>query len=320
MPARPFLRWLAAAVMLLQGAPASAGPCAPAQIASDAGALPEAWRSALARLVEATAVPGRPWSCNGARLALEVDAAGRAGRLLVTMEDWPRLERDIPAPDELVPIGEAMLARPLSRPAPPPVAAPPPEPAAPPPEPTAPRSEPAAPRPAGERLTLGALAGPRYSGHVNALWVGGTLRAMLPLDRWTVGVWGRYETAVLALQPTPADYHLLSGSVGLSAGYRLLDGPLQLTASIEPSLAVIAFDGGADESHEVEGARGDPRVGARLQGAWPVGDRWRLLFALDGEIAPLALGSARHRTIDPALPPIPSFTLGASLGGEIVIR
>jgi hypothetical protein len=164
------------------------------------------------------------------------------------------------------------------------------------------------------------LLGPRYSGHVDAVWMGGEVRVVLPVDAWGFGVWARYEMAVATLQAIPVDFHMFSGSIGLSAGYRFLSAPLQLTAAFEPSLAIIGMDGGPDGDGGVDAARADPRIGTRFQAALPIGQRWRALFALDGEIAPYAIASEKHRTIASILPPIPSFTLGASIGGEIVVR
>jgi hypothetical protein len=42
------------------------------------------------------------------------------------------------------------------------------------------------------------------------------------------------------------------------------------------------------------------------------------MLTLDSEVAPANLGEARR--IDPALPPLPAYTLGAALGIEAVIR
>jgi hypothetical protein len=170
------------------------------------------------------------------------------------------------------------------------------------------------------RLLLDVLGSARYSGGP-VVWVGGALRAALPFDDWSVGIWGRFEAAVAELMPMPTDFVMTSGSVGLSAGRRLLARPFELTAAFDPSLAIVSMDGGKDvPGLSATGAKADLRLGARLQGAVPFGPRWRGLFAMDGEIAPISLASEKHRMIDPRLPPIPTFTLGASLGGEFALR
>jgi hypothetical protein len=304
----------------LSAAPAAAGTCAPARLATDPASLPRAWQRALAALVEATSREGLPWGCNGALLSLELDAAGSSARLTVAMDGWPVLEREISTPDDLVPVGEALLARPIAT-APRPIAPAPAPPTRPePPSPPAPRA--AAPRAPGEpRLLVDALTSLRYSGHVDAVWAGLEFRVAIPIESFSMGIWARYELAVHELQPPPEDFTMTSGSVGLAAGYRVMTRPIELTVSLEPSVAVVTMDGGPDlPGRGADGAKGDFRLGARVQGALPFSARWRGVFAIDGEASPLAIASAKHRTIAAILPPIPSFTLGASLGGELVIR
>jgi hypothetical protein len=298
--------------MWLAAPPAEAAPCAPARIASSLDGMPDPWRAALLRLVAATSRPGRPWSCNGGSVDLLVLDMGRSARLAVTIDDWPRMERELPSPDDVVPVGEAMLARPMLRAASPAIADTPPAPER--------GAAPAPATPRGPRVLIDALAGPRFSGHFGAVWLGGALRVTIPIDAWALGLWARYEVDVAALQPTPVDFHAWSGSVGLSAGHRVLDAPLRLTASLEPSLAIVAMDGGPDDAGGVQGARGDFRIGARVQGALPLNERFQLVFALDGELSPQSIASAKHRTIDPSLPPMPSFSFGASVGGELAVR
>jgi hypothetical protein len=136
-----------------------------------------------------------------------------------------------------------------------------------------------------------------------------------------VGIWARYELAVAALQSVPYDFSVSSGSIGVAAGRRLSISPMELWAMLEPSLAVVSMDGGLDNSPAAaQGSKGDFRIGARLQGAIRFGSRWRGLFALDGEVSPWTLASETHRLIDPKLPQIPSYTLGASIGGELAIQ
>src|SRR5262245_30377043 len=78
--------------------------------------LPDTWRSALDHLVRAAAEPGRPWSCSGARLSLEPAPADGA-TLRVTDPSGRTVTRDVPAPADLVSIGEAVLARTVAEPA-----------------------------------------------------------------------------------------------------------------------------------------------------------------------------------------------------------
>ena len=215
-------------------------------------------------------------------------------------------------PEELVLTGEALLARPQVPEAPEPPHGLPPWPTLPP--------EPAPPSVKEPWLKLDALASGRWSGHVNAVWLGAALRVIVPLQTWEVGVWARYEATVAVPPPTPIDFSIGTASVGVMLGYRALRGPVELTVSIEPAVAVISMDGGPDTTDTLEGSRGDFRVGSRAQMTIPFGLRWRALAALDGELSPGAMASGKHRTILPGLPPIPSYMLGISLGGEMALR
>ncbi len=295
-------------------------PCAPARITSEVASLPDPWRRALDALVASSSREGLPWSCSGARVALAPPASGAPAHLTVAMDGWPVMERDVDSPEDLVPAGEALLARPVVRRPPAPLDPPPPD------DRALPAPPPAAPRPPPlpyrePRLLVDALVFTRYSGGVSAFWMGAELRAALPIDAWSVGIWARYELAVAELVMVPYDFTMSSGSIGVAAGRRLVSFPIELTAFLEPSLAVVSMDGGLDGSPmAASGARSDFRMGARLQGAIRFGSRWRGLFAFDGELSPLTLASEKHRIIRPDLPQIPSFTLGASIGGEMAVR
>lgn len=107
-------------------------------------------------------------------------------------------------------------------------------------------------------------------------------------------------------------------SIGLSLGRTLISAPIELTAAFAPSLAVISMEGELDEI-EAEGAKLDPRLGIGLRAAWPIAGRWRGIAALGGEVAPGALGDPARRRIDPALPPVPSYSIGLTLGVEVVV-
>jgi hypothetical protein len=319
-------------------------PCAPAHVTSDVTSLPEAWRRALDALVETSAREGLPWSCSSARVALSPPGGGAPARLTIAMDGWPAMERDVERPEDLVPAGEALLTRPPGRRAPAPAPATPPTSAAPPALAPAPAPAPAAAPPPAlapapleaprlilhrpppvpyiePRLLVDTLVYSRYSGGMRAFWMGAELRATVPIEGWSVGIWGRYELAVADLQSVPYDFSVSSGSIGVSVGRRIIPRPIDLWAMLEPSVAIVSMDGGLDGSpQDASGAKGDVRVGARLQGSIWFGPRWRGLLALDGEVSPWTLASEKHRLIDPRLPQMPSFTLGASFGGEIAIR
>src|SRR5262245_60278061 len=108
-------RWAAVAMVagFVAAGPARAHApprCEPARIAEGQAEVPEPWRGALDEIVEATGQRGRPWSCAGAKLRVEVDDS--EATLEVEDASGRRIRRTIPTPDDLVPIGEALLAAP----------------------------------------------------------------------------------------------------------------------------------------------------------------------------------------------------------------
>jgi hypothetical protein len=162
------------------------------------------------------------------------------------------------------------------------------------------------------------LVGARYTGPTRAVLMGPELRASMVFDRWSAGLLARYDAAIAVFQPVPEQFTLSSVSIGLSGGYRLLAVPVELTASLEPTLAAV-FMGGQrpGESEPDVDAHVDMRMGARLGAAVPVTDRIRLGCALGGEGAPVALftdrSSRRH-----ALPALPGYLVGLSVGMEVL--
>ncbi len=322
MRLRPFCLAVTVLAGTAMAGPASAEECAPARIDGDPATLPRPWRRALEALVAATAREGQPWSCTGARVTLV--PPGDRGLPQLEVEDAGGVRRRaVRAPAEVVPLGEAMLARvvvievlPRDAPAPPPP--PPPLPVADASDLVEPAAAPTAesPRPArrgpGPRwaspthgILVDALAGARFTGPTRAILMGAELRAAMVFDRWSVGLMARYDSAVAVLQPVPDQFSLSSVSIGIPGGYRVHAGPVELTAAVEPSLAVVLMGAlkPGDAEPDVD-AHVDMRLGARLGLAVPVSERIRVVCAFGGEGAPAALFDDRHsrRKLLPELP------------------
>jgi hypothetical protein len=304
--------------------PARAAACAPARFAEPAGELPAAWRAAMKALSAATAVEGQPWSCNGSLLALHLKVDGSA-ELEVEDAQGRSARRLVPSPDDLVPMGEALLAAPLPAPQTPPPGAPAPEStpsartsAVAPPVPPAPPSAaaPAPPPPHGPRLQVDALASSRFAGPTRGFWFGGVLRATLPFEAWSGGVWARFDAPAVTLDPWHEAFSMTEVSVGLALDRRVFAEPFELRIGFEPSLAVVSMVGGAEPDLH-DGAKADPRLGLAVRAVWPVSRAWRLLAGVDGEVAPGAAGSLKSRQIDPELPSIPAFTVGVTFGAGV---
>jgi hypothetical protein len=297
---------------------AHAAECTPAQVAVDPATLPPRWRDALLALVAATAREGQPWSCPaGARVAVRPPREGGLAQLEI--EDASGVHRrPVASPTDVVPLGEAMLTRvaPLDPPENPP---PPPPPGAPPlvadvippPPPRLPEAR------SSGGLLVDILAGARYTGATRAVLMGPELRATLQSNRWQGALLARYDAAIAVLQQVPPQFTLSSVTIGFAGGYKLLTSPIEIVAAVEPTLAVVLM--GAQKPMQTEpdvDAHVDMRLGARLAFIIPFGGRLRGIAALGAEGAPAALFSDRQSRRF-ALPEIPSYLAGLSLGVEI---
>jgi len=151
---------------------------------------------------------------------------------------------------------------------------------------------------------------------MRAVWGTGTLRVAVPFGAWSVGVSARYAVPYV-FDAVAADFSVTDLDFGLSLARRLLASPIELTATVDPSVAVVMMEGGAGEQ-VAQGARIDFRLGVGLRAAFHFTRIWRAVLAIDGELAPAQV--ARVHRIDPMLPPIPAYSAGAALGVGAAIR
>jgi hypothetical protein len=299
---------------------ARTGPCAPIVARSDRASLPAAWRDALDALVRATAREGMPWSCPGGSVELTVDASSGGGMLTVYDAHGRSVSRPVPAPADLVPTGEALLAAPLEDRAPP---APPasvgdaaeargaPQSAA---NPVAPPKDP--------RVQIEALLGPRVSGPGPMGWMGGKAGVLLPFGPWSLGLWARLDYVVGGPPRAPAGFSMSEVCVGLALGRRLLSGPLELRVSLDPSVADPGMEAGQEDMAHPEGSRVAFRIGTALTGTFRIAGIFRGMVTLDGELTPVGLAGLQRIPPDNGitLPPMPVYTAGLSLGVEAILR
>ena len=329
------LAMLGAAVVTAR--PALAGECAPVRLGGDLASLSEPWRRALDALVAATAREGQPWSCPGARITLLPPGDHGLARLEVEDASGVR-RRPVASPADVVPLGEAMLARTIApvpvheRPsAHPPrdgrvqampvvlggAVPPPPMLTLGPPVPTPNAMPPFERGGAHPDLLVSALAGARYTGPTRAMMVGPELRVALGFGRWSAGLLARYDAAVKVFDRVPDQFSLTSVSIGLPLGCRMLSSPIELRAEAEPSLAVVMMGGNRPGEQEPDvDTKVDMRLGARLSAAVPLTGVLRAVAALGAEGAPAALfddREPRHHS----LPHLPAYMAGVSVGLEI---
>lgn len=297
-------------MLLMTRAAAAAEPgCVPATEGAGVAALAEPWRGAVRALIRSTETPGQPWSCGGGVVDLRPERAtigasdgershgpkdavrseprtlhtraGAATLIVIPLGERP-IEREVRAPEDVVPLGQALLAMPREVPPPPPA---PPAPAVvsaspPPPPPTPPEEAPT--------FLLGVGLGPRWAG--DAL-LGGEVSAALPLGAWLPALRLRYGRT-----DERAD---LAAGIGLA---RAFGGPaLQLRAGLTLSAALLMRDGrrrGGDEVHIA------PRLGAGASVVLPAWRSLRVVIGADGDATWQKAGSF-------------PLSVGATLGVEV---
>lgn len=291
--------------------------CARATAKQDLGALDPVWSDALRELVDATGEADKPWGCTGANLVLEMH--GDSATLVVERVDRAPMSRHVAAPEDVVVMGKAMLARALP---PAPASEPTPDvPAAPAPEaqPADSATEPEAPPRAFARVTGVA----RYMGVSGAVVLGGAARGTIPFGDWYADLGVRYVTlgADVGNRTAAQEFDMSELGISLGLGYSLLTNPLYLRVGLFGALAVVDMD--LDQQvdtgeFEVESGAVDGRIGTALRMSVPMVGPLHLALGIDAEIAPASLVESNRR-IDPLLPPLPGYTIGADFGLELAI-
>ena len=313
-------RWLGVAVFaaVIIGARGARAGCALVQITTEPAALADDWRAAIVELIEQTRRQGTPWSCAGGALFLRLDGDDRAVLRFRDLEGHA-VERHIPSPGALVATAEALLARPPQQEA-------------------SPRSSPAdagveraheRPPPADDdarrvsarprrepRYIVDGTVGIRFSGPEAALWLAPALRATVPLEAWSAGVWARYGLPYV-FQEVPPDFSMVQVNLGFSGGRQLLSVPIDLRVAFNPSFSVISMDADPPD-HEASGAKIDLYLGAGLSAAIPFSPVWRGVVVLDAEMVPAAIRAERR--LDPSFPALPAYEIGLAFGVELVAR
>jgi hypothetical protein len=161
-------------------------------------------------------------------------------------------------------------------------------------------------------VELGIGAALRF-GSSPAYFAGGAAAfAEFALDRWLLAVTARYEiTTALVNQPAPTDFVMQSSCVGVSAGRRLELGRVNVDGLVGPNV-VLEDEHADDVDRELEGVAADFRLGATWRVSGPPSSSVRPFASGDLEISPLRIHSAK--SLDRALPPLPSWTTGVALG------
>lgn len=321
----PLTLTFALAAPAAQAAPRESG-CPPVRRGAAVDGFSAEWRAAVAALVASTAEPGHPWSCSGGSIELVRD--GDRVLLRVSREGEAPVMRSVASPDDIVPLGQALLASPLAPsqtnaavvvgPAETPVSEPPigtgatgatgaPDPPS--PEGRAPLLQQSATTASSPRILLGAGIDARWVAGPGVPSVGPALQAGVPIDRWLPAVVLRHQSA-LSKRP-----HFGEISAAVSVQRRFVWSALELRAGV--------FVRAASVQRDVPGTRGeqsriDARAGVSGAVVVPVRPWLRVVVSADGEI----VGPARERSED-APPgeepprPFPTQTLGGCVGLEV---
>ncbi|MDB4942021.1 MAG: hypothetical protein JWP97_1555 [Labilithrix sp.] len=309
-PAGRLLRLIPAVTVLAWGHAARA-ECPAARTAGSVASLPEPWRAAVHQLVASTSEAGHPWSCSGGTVEVELGRGGGGGVLRVAREGEPVVAREVSAPADVVPLGQALLAAPLDAPvdrSPPAETPERPVVAATPTEERSTRETP--------RVLLGAAIDGRAALGSGVAWVGPQLRAGITLGSWLANIDFRQQSAVGADGPP-----LTEVAVGGSVQRRFPLKALELRAGVVLRGAAVFRDLPRPQGSQSE-LQG--RAGAVAAVVVPL-VRWAsLVLMMDGELVVLSRKSADPASGEASSSPgapksFPSATLGGSIGIEVAL-
>lgn len=261
-----------------------------------------------------------------------MEAHGSSATLTVVDDQGHAISREVSSADDIGPLGEALLAKPIvekEAPAPkePPAKAEEKKPEA---KPNPNQPEPPSLR--DPRLLASLSLGPRYAGPNHLFWGSFTVSATVPFRPWNAGVWLRYDTFSKALEPRVPPTRELC--IGASIARIKSSGRFEFRGALRPSLAVVTRlltsnnnpSGPEPEPQEPEpqqfrnDTQADFRIG--LQGQFVIGlnKRFRAVIGLDAEGSP-EQGFRRlsaHRDEGSSLR-LPAYTVGFDLGLEVAV-
>jgi len=165
------------------------------------------------------------------------------------------------------------------------------------------------PEPTHVEAALGAAL--RVGGNVYA---GGGFSALadVVVDNYVLGVSGRWDvTDGYVAEPTAGDFSMESGAFGIVLGRRAALGWASLDVLLDGQIVVESQDQNSP-GDGVDGDTLDTRFGVGLRASTPKTSGFRPFLLADVEASPARI--AHSKRIDPALPLLPAWTCGLSLG------
>jgi hypothetical protein len=300
------------ALALLAAASPARAACLAARGGPSVGGLNSTWKTAVEQLLRSTSEPGHPWSCVGGVVDLEVASSGAV--LRVAREGEEAVARRVESPDDVVPLGQALLATPLPPPPPESVASAPPASAKQAPAsavtPAPASAPPEQPSVRPSRLLVGGGVDVHHVGGSRVAWVGPVVSAAVPMGRLLPGISVRYQSSVLSRRP-PID----EVSVAVSVQSRFVLSAVELRAGLVLRGATVQRDLPRPQGDQ---GRLEGRVGAITSLVIPA-FRWgRVVLSADAE----AVGAVRERDtqvppgVDPPRP-YPRYLLGGGAQIEV---
>lgn len=322
----PLVLALLALPRLADAEPRIAHPCDAVTVAVE-GPLSPAWREAADR------------TCLKLSGTRDVDASATihlrevAGKMIVhvTIADGREALRTVPSPDALdrTVLGLVTLPPPAApepplpaaaEPAPPPPPArepsveppapiPPAPPAPPPSSPPAPSSADSAPRPPGASVEIGVSSMGRAANAAAYLSVGASAYAGVDAGRWLLALSVRWAPFEALTSHPPAGFEMDSVGAGFVVARRLGESPqfdLGATVTLLEEAQSYTVD-----SQEITRQTAEVRLGPLVRALFGRG-RLRGSIGLDAELSPTRI--RRPVRLDPALPPLPAWSIGVAVG------
>jgi hypothetical protein len=161
-------------------------------------------------------------------------------------------------------------------------------------------------------LELGFAVGIRVGVPTDVAMAELEMRVDLHVRDWIVLLGLRYAP-VAAISSIAADADSYGeGALVLGVGRELRWGRSSLDLVASPTLAFVSME--TDSPVEKSGSLAQLRLAGAARFGYAIGRDWRFTITLDSELAPGSLVKARYA--DPALPPLPAWTLGLRLGAS----
>ena len=232
-------------------------------------------------------------------------------RLIASTLDGRQAERRIARSASLVPIALGLISsvppeREASPPETPPEEVPPSAAELPPPEPVVSRAPVPLPPPRVQ-VEIGVAAGVRMGFPTRVAMADLEARAAVVAGGWLVVASARF--APFGVRAGISGYSYDEVALGLGFGRRVDLGAAALDVTFSPELVVMTEEGDAP-ADGVGGTESEARLDVAGLLRLPWGTGWKPTLALDAELAPLS----HALRADPALPALPTWTLGLRVG------